>query len=511
MADRSDTLKLIISGDGKLVRAEIGRTQDAITRFARTSENAFTRVGAKIQSTIGKVIKNPITLIGGTAGVLAAGREVLQFDDKIATLRNQFNMTAEQALVLRNRIIKTADDAKQSWDDVVNSAMELADKTGNLDLVTNGLFGIGVAAKATSSDMLDIARVSEALTMNMDVLPGQLMDAFNILAAQGDQGSFVFKEMATQAERLGASAAIMKLSGLKDLKEYGAFLQMIRPSFSSADEASTAVKNIATRIQTESKKIKKSLHFDVYDSNKQLKPFAQLIEGIVKSANGNVTKLNDIFGESSIAFTGFNKELASGNGFQKFEGFMNNVGSDVLWNKFQVKADAGQSKITELHNAFSKLSDKAMVAGIAELTKYIDYLTQNPEKITQFAEELAKIVHSIATVLGSAFKIGHWIFDDRSQSNLFGKNRKQFDSLPESEKSSLKKQFKGKSYLDVNNIFENYVKNSAVPSSASPVSVQNIIKMDVTVTDTGKVITKTSDPSLRVDINSNRGSFRGAQ
>lgn len=514
MANRTEELKLIISGDGRLLSNEIKKEEQQIKGFANRTKSIFSGMRKSINSGLGKVIGNPFTGLLSTAGIMYAGSKVIDFDDKIASLQNQFTLTDKATLELRQSIIQTADDARQSWDDVIDSAIELADKTGNLTIVKDGLTGIGVAAKGTSSEMLDIAKISAGMNQNMGILPGQFKEAFNILAAQGDIGSFVFREMATNAERLTAAAAQLDLNGLQDLKEYGAFLQMIRPSFGSADEASTMVKNIMVRIKTEAKKIRKETGFDVYDSAGKLKPFKDIIEGIVKGSKGSVVKLNNIFGEAAIAFTMFNQELSKGRGFEKFEAYIEAAGSDVLWNKFLVKSATAKSSLQLLSNVGMRATDKLLAKPITAMSLALNDMLKDPSKLKQFEETISNI-GDVVTIMakGIMLSVKGWgeIIGLVDKAAAWYGNwetvRAQWKLIPEEKQKELYQKYNiGR--VPYAQRYQAY--NSAINEHQQTIN-QNIINLKMQIAQSGRSVVESSDPNTTVNTSVNRGTFPGVR
>lgn len=520
----NNELKLIVSGDGRKLRSTLSNASREISSFAGNSARHITALHNKIGSGLMRVIKNPLAQVASAAGIMALGKQILEFDDKIATVKVQMGLTSKETLALRENIIATANDAKQSWDGTLDSYTEMINRTGDLKFASSAIKTIAVAAKATTSEMLDITAVATGLNMNLAITGDKLEDSFAILLSQGKQGSFVFSELAGQSERLFSAAAVLGLKGTSDLKKYGAFLQMIRPSFGSAEEASTMVKNIMQRIKNEAPEIKKLLKFDVYNADKTLKPFDEIIRGVVSGAGGDSTKLYKIFQEASIAFTQFNNELTAGRGFDKFESFMKTAGSDQLWRDFLEKSATGKSNVQMLVNVFRGFADKALSRAIGNLTQQMNELTSDPQRMADFQDRLDRIAESIGNIADAAVNLGPLFnFVGAGAEMFFGSDRidktKQasqlFKQLSKQERNRLRPMISGSDWKrgkysvllrEHPELFGNGKQGGATPA---PVVTNNItINQDAD----GRIRSVTSDSlSTKNNIAVNRGIHTARQ
>lgn len=380
-----------------------------VKRHTENVEGRFKRAAQSIDRKLGAALKSPFAGLIGGAAVLAAGKKILDFKDKLAALQVQGRLTDEQTLALENTIYRSGNVARQSYDGVLDAVTEIVNKTGDMNLAMTGIEGIAVSAKATSSDILDISKVASSLYVNMGITGDQMQDAFNILAVQGKNGSFVFSELAGQAERLTAAAGALDLRGLEDLKQYGAFLQMIRPSFGSAEEASTMVKNIMVRIQTEAKKIKKVVGFDVFDKSGNMKDLDEIIKGLVSGTGGDISKLTDIFGEAALAFTVLNREYKDTGGFETFEQHIKKAGSNELWNDFLIKSKTGKNTVQALGNVMRRGTDLALAPAIDSLSESLNKLLSDPQDLQDFEETLKAIGTAIKLIAdGTTMAVDGW-------------------------------------------------------------------------------------------------------
>jgi hypothetical protein len=71
---RTENLKLVISGDGKLLGAELGNSEKRVRQYENRVTQTFSHMGSKIGSSIKGMVSGPLALLGGSAAILYAGK-----------------------------------------------------------------------------------------------------------------------------------------------------------------------------------------------------------------------------------------------------------------------------------------------------------------------------------------------------------------------------------------------------------------------------------------------------
>lgn len=85
MSNRTETLKLIISGDGRLLGTELGKTESQVKQWGGRVGGVFSSIGKRISSSVKSIISNPLSIVGGTAGVMYAAKQgcILNYTNSI--------------------------------------------------------------------------------------------------------------------------------------------------------------------------------------------------------------------------------------------------------------------------------------------------------------------------------------------------------------------------------------------------------------------------------------------
>jgi hypothetical protein len=477
-------------------------------------------MGRRLNAGLKRTLINPVTGLFSAAGAVMASKRLLEYEDALLAVRVQAGLTAEETARLDKNIMSAANASRQSRDDMLAAFSEILDKTGNFDLAANGIRDIGIAATATTSEVFDMAAMAKSLNLGMGITGDQMGEVFNILNSQGKQGSFVFGEMATQAERLfSAAAGAAGLKGLDGLREFGAFLQMIRPSFGSADEAATMVKNIAVRLKTEADTIKDIAGVDVFE-NGQLRSFATLIKEIVSGTSGDTAKLNEIFGEASIAFSQFNKELEEGRGFDKFESFLRVSGSNQLWNDFLTKSQSGKNRLVSLSNVITQISDASLSNPLDKFISGLEGLLEEPQRVAALTSTFETLGSTLGVIAGWTIKVAEgwgYIFDglekgaERLANTVYGVN--DVDALKESYRAKwneLPKEQRLSAAQRLNNGQRVFVGDESAYATGqlSKWARENLIvenQITINQDSDGRIVSVASDGNSKTFAKSNRG------
>ncbi len=399
MTTRTENLRLIISGDGRLLGAELNKTDRQLTTFANRATKMFTNAEQKILGSVKNLATNPLTLIGGVAGVLYEGKKLVDFQDNLSTLGINAGMTAKQIYELNQMIYETAYATGQDRDVLTSAINDIIDKTGDVPFAIAALKGTGIASTAMGADLLDTSKVLSAFRLGMKATAEESMTMFDIMARMGNVGSFTFKQQAKVAERLFSSAALAVGINKDNFAEYNAFLQTIKPIFGSEEMAATAVEQIMMRLNIDKNKVQKKLGFKLFDEKGSIVDFKKTIEAISKLTT---KEQSDLFGESSKAFL----PLGDKKGIDQYEmiirkgteaGFINEA--------FVKKTQEAKFQLNAFVTSGKELSQLALTDVLKEVTKYMKEITSDPERLKQFRMELTEIANALSVIAKLGFNL----------------------------------------------------------------------------------------------------------
>ena len=394
MTTRTETLKLIISGDGRLLGTELNKSEKQVTSWGGRLGGVFSGINNKIASSVKRIATNPLTIVGGTAGFMYAGKMLIDYQSALSTIGINAGKTAAEILSLDQALNKTALDVGQDRDDLVSAMSDIIDKTGDYEFAAESMHNVGRASTAMSAEVMDSGRVLSALRLGMNATAEEAEEYFDIMARMGNIGSFTFAQQASQAERLFSSAALAVGIQKKNFAEYNAFMQTVKPMFGSADMAGTAIESIMNKLKTDGSKIQKKLGFRLFDEKGAIIDFERTIKAIAKLSPSQRSKM---FGEYSKAFTIFDSEK----GLTDFERYIETGRqAGFISEAFARKQQDAKVQLSTLTTIAKTFSGTALVPTLDSLTKGLRSITQDPEKIKQVADN----IEILATAFGGLAK-----------------------------------------------------------------------------------------------------------
>lgn len=533
MGERTEHLNLIISGDGKLLGAELDKETRAIKRFGANAGNIFSGINQKFRSSLKNIASNPLTIIGGTGAILYAGRQIMEYNDKLSTLRLNAQKTVEDQLKLDKTISSTALATGQTREKILETLSEIVDKTGDFDFAVASIESLSRASTGMGADLMDTGRLASGLKMNLNATAEEMTKIFDIFATSGNKGSFTFAEMATQSERLLSAATMLNIK--KDtFAEYAGFLQYAFLPFGTPEETSTAVKNIAITLQKERGKIRKLLKYDPYDKDGNVTNFSQTIADIVKMSKGDIGVLSKIFGDSATAFGQLNKEFREAGNLNSFNALINAGQQGGFINyAFSEKANEMKFFVNAMAEIGKIFTNAAMNPVIKSLSEELQKITADPEKMEQFVEATRELGENLSYVLTSLIKITGSVNDLLPLVDLIGLFGGAVKDITapfrlvhegvDAVKISIAKSKKKDRFVDAYNnmpkeyrsqVFEQLQTQKSVkfivdPAQLqglnnNPTAVKNDIYLNVNVAESGRVSTSTSG---NANLKFNRGKM----
>ncbi len=519
--ESSANLKLIISGESKQLRSDLARDEREIKSFGSRVGSTFSGIHNRLNTGLKRMLLNPITGMASGVAIMAATKQITDFEASLVRLKNNGTMTTKQMLELRESILDNAFAAGQSRESILSGVTSVIDKTGNMKFAIDNLKQIAVAATATGASVEDMAALASHLSEKMQI--DDISTAFNLINIQGKAGAFTLREMAGLGERLFGAAGFLNMTGIEDLRKFGALIQMARKGATS-EVATTAIERTILNIIDKQDLIKKSLNFDVFDKvNNKYKPIDEILKGIIIRSKGDQKTLNDIFGSEGIrAVAELARIYRKTGGFDFYDKLVNadaGKAGDMMKDFVEVSKTA-MFTIARLSEKAKDFADAGLSQSINELSKSFDKFMSDPEKMKQFQEVLENI-GTISKFAAKGISIAAGDIAGILSIKSVNKERKSLDTLwksvPKEEQSDLKYRFHIPNRMMVRHL-DNYYDplRNAIASmqskqeNAAPIKVQNNITINQEADGRITGITSDSfDTENRIKVN--RGVHRAAQ
>lgn len=529
MAEQSENLKLIISGDGRLLRTELAREEREIRSWGGRVGRSIGRLRSSINSGLKRALINPITGIASVAGITALGAKIVDFDAKLMRLGIQGNVSSEGMVRMRKEILETAYATGQSRENILAGIDAIVERTGDIKFADTIKEQMGIAATASGAAMEDIGALSSNLNQKMKIDASKIMEALNILTVQGKAGAFTLSNQAALGERLFSSAGRLNMKGLDDLKRFGALMQVARMGTGSAEQATTAIERIIAGIIDKQDQIK-SLGFDIFSNRdlQQFKSIDEIIKGTVTAAKGNEKILGKIFGEEGIrAVSVLANAYRETGGFDLYDKLANADAERAgeLMRDFERYSTSAAFKLQRAGEVGKKFADIALSKSIGEIGDAIAKLTDSPEKVERMTEAfsgLGKMITIVAKGLilagegwGLLFAMAEKEWQRSKKDNA---SYRQWMELPEEERKKLAERFNVNGAASYENIRgalswhsgtvkrkHNYEAMSSLAGSLPAPNVQNKIDLTVNVDPEGRTSAVSDSLDTSINVRSNRG------
>lgn len=512
MAGMTETLKLIISGDGKQLRSSLATSERDIRSWGGRVQRNIAGIHSKLNAGLKRAIVNPISglLVGG--GIVALGKQIVDFDGKLMRLGINGNISGEALAKMRAEIIDTAIATGQSREDVLAGINAIVERTGNIKFADEVKKQLAITATATGASVEDIGALASNLNEKLKIDSSGLMEAMNVLDVQGKAGAFTLENMASMGERLFSALGNLGGSGIDELKKFGALIQVARTGTGSSEQATTAVERILSNIIQKQDQIKK-LGFDVIKNRdlKQFKSVDELIKGIITASKGDQKILGDIFGEEGIkGVSALAKLYRETGGFKIYDELVSadaQRAGEILrdFDRYSTSSAYQFSRLIETGKKFADISLSKPLASLTESMKKLD-----PSKMQEY-EEMFRNLGDVVNATGSflMFAASGWsklIGLLNKGTETYGRNQAietQWNLIPKAEQKKLTKEFLGPKLHDWNYM------------DAKAAAVQkyfNSINLSVHIDGSGGVRVTGNDLNTNVKTSVfNRGEHRAAQ
>lgn len=506
MSERTENLKLIISGDGRQLGAELSSQEQKIRTWGGRVGGIFAGVGKKVGSVVKNIATNPLAIVGGTAGLIHAGKQIIDYKDKLSTLGINAEKTSAEILALDEKVTDLAYATGQSRDSLVEAINDITDKTGDFDFVMAAMENVGRASTGMGADVMDSGRVLSSLKLGFGATAEEAEEYFDIMARMGSVGSFTFAEQATQAERLFSAGALAIGLQKKNFAEYNAFMQAVKPMFGSADMAGTAIESIMIRLKTSGSKIEKKLGFKLFDEKGAIIDFKKTMKSIAKLSPG---KRKELFGEYSKAFTVFDTKK----GLESFDMLIEKgQQAGFITEAFTKKQQEAKFQVNTLGTALQEMAGAGLVPILDELTIKFRELTENPEAMENFRESIRGVASSIGELtsaiinMAPAFEllgVAADMFGVSTRSKLTKEAAQELKTLSKEDRKKVRSLVKGN---DWDSGLYMVLQKFKAEKNQNFEAKTNVI---VNVHENGRTVATTQavGGTAKTEVNDNRGSF----
>lgn len=213
-------------GGMNAMAATTTRLEGALAGFAaRVALPLATGFGAVQLDKIARSTETALTRLGITAGVSA---------EKLAAAKREIQAVAPDLGVAQGelyRVLETMVAGGMGWGEAVKA-----------------LPAVVRAAKASGTEVEDVARSAIAVMGNLKVPVAEIERAFDAMVAGGKLGSFELKDMAREFPGLAASAAKLGMAGTDAVADLAAMAQVARKTAGSSSEAANNMLNFLEKL-----------------------------------------------------------------------------------------------------------------------------------------------------------------------------------------------------------------------------------------------------------------------
>jgi TP901 family phage tail tape measure protein len=226
----------------------------------------------------------PLGLAGVGAGVFAAGRDALAFDDALTQLDISSRGAMGSLDQVSKRILDVSSSTGVAKESVLSGARAFVSLTGDGAAASRSMETFARVNRATGASMEETATVAATLSQQFGLSASEFERGFSILARGGKEGAVEFRDMASLMAELGAAFKPFGGSqGTKGLATLGGLFQMARRDTGSAAEAQTRLSRFMESLSSpRTVKMLKQVGVEVFeigtDGQKRLRPVLKILD-----------------------------------------------------------------------------------------------------------------------------------------------------------------------------------------------------------------------------------------
>lgn len=378
-------VSMVVTADNRQFLNSFSRSEAKIKSFGKQISGTFSRARKEI-GRFGDKIGGLTTLLGGFS-IVAAGKQIIDFDTRLARLAIQAGLTKKEMFMLKDQLFEIGGLTHQDPGKLLEGVEQIVEKTGNFEFAVKSLKDMGIVASATGSEMRGVGATTSDLQEKFRLTADEILPMFDILNKQGKEGSFTLSDMAAYFSELLPAAKDFGVHGIEGLRKFGAFLQIARRGIGSSAETKTAVVNAFADITDKWKTVRKLTGFNIFDKVKSdkegrrvLRDMDVILKEIIKRTKGDVTKLQEIFGRDAIkAIRPMVDSYRQFGDFREFDRFVE-MGGDgaTIMKDFAFWSKQTAAKLQDLRIALSKFANENLAKPIELFTDALNVLNGHP-------------------------------------------------------------------------------------------------------------------------------------
>jgi len=339
------------------------------------------------------------SIVGGGAlgaiGTLFDSEQVLEFGRSLAVLAGAADLTRKQQAKLAETLTDVSIQTGVARTEVLRGFEAIIEKSGDFQLAEQTILAMSKASVGLNADMQDLGFLSAALGTTFAKDTEEVIRFFEVLAAQGDKGKVVLKDIAGIAEDILVTAGGVGLKGEEALVSIGALLQS---GIGSADERKTAVTNFIKAL-ADPKKIEKAFPgVKVRNKAGDIRDPVQIVKEVLRVTKGETANIGRGFQGAESLFFQAAKDFRNTGQFGELEKFlMLGEGSrGLIQNRFsRVEDTASVVALEKLQGLITLLSDKSLAPAFKAMSESLEGLLE------QDMDALANGFAVLGSALGS--------------------------------------------------------------------------------------------------------------
>lgn len=288
----------------------MGAMGRSMNRFSQTGQHALSRLKSSVRSLSNGLdqLGNRWSALGGAITIGGTAGYLMKLETQLKRIKVQAGLSTTEISRFKDELFQVANmrDVAKSPEELLDAVDTIISKTGDIQLARNNLRNIGLAMSASGGSGEDVGAMVAEMSQKLNVTnPQDIQRMLDLLAAQGKQGTFELRDMATQGPRVFTAMNRTGRQGVNAVREMGAVLQIVRRGTSSAEQASTAYERMIGGLIEKQKELKK-LGVQIWDP-KELKQGRQVMrstidifEDVIRKTKGDQATLSKLFGEEAI-------------------------------------------------------------------------------------------------------------------------------------------------------------------------------------------------------------------
>lgn len=278
----------------KMSRGSV-RAMKKMERQAQSTGRAMARMGSGIGRMAG---------FGGAVGGAVAAQSLANLQERyeqIAT-NQQLNESEKRAIRQRVQAVATSPNIRLREAELLGAVEEVETQTGDVGFALENLTAMAMASRGNGATPKDVGAVVSQLKV-AGFTPEQVKRTLAELTVLGEQGSFVFKEFATQGNELfGALSQVNKVAP-QSTKQMGALLQIAQRTTGKGDVTKTAFAAFINDLTdpTKQDKLQKLGGISVFSDPKRkiYRPIEEIYRDVIISTGGNIDEIGQVFGSEA--------------------------------------------------------------------------------------------------------------------------------------------------------------------------------------------------------------------